>query len=92
MYNKAIFERKISLKNFFILRVSRLYPLHLFTLISVMLLQVYYFNLNGAYFVISINDLKHFIYHFFLIQEWGLSEGVAFNFLLIKIFESMVPS
>ena len=81
MYNKAISERKISLKNFFILRVSRLYPLHLFTLISVMLLQAYYFNLNGEYFVNSINDLKHFIYHFFLIQEWGLSEGLAFNYL-----------
>ena len=79
MYNKLIYEKKINLKNFFILRVSRLYPLHLFTLFFVMILQIYYFNLNGEYFVNSINDFKHFIYHFFLIQQWGLAETDAFN-------------
>mgnify|MGYP001425581909 FL=1 len=44
-----------------------------------MILQIYYFNLNGEYFVNSINDFKHFIYHFFLIQQWGLAETDAFN-------------
>ena len=79
MYNKKIYEKKINLRNFFILRVSRLYPLHLLTLLFVMILQICYFNLNGEYFVNSINDFKHFVYHFFLIQQWGLAETDAFN-------------
>ena len=79
MYSKSIYERKVNIKNFFILRISRLYPLHILTLISVMILQLFYFNLNGDYFVNNINDFKHFVYHFFLIQEWGFAEGWAFN-------------
>jgi peptidoglycan/LPS O-acetylase OafA/YrhL len=79
MYSKKIYERKINIKNFFILRVSRLYPLHILTLISAMALQIFYFNINGEYFVNNINDYKHFIYHFFLVQEWGFAEGWAFN-------------
>ena len=44
-----------------------------------LLFQKLYFSLNNEFFVYQANDLKNFILHFFLIQEWGFKIAWAYN-------------
>src|SRR3954447_10831898 len=60
-YRDAIYERSTNAWTFFVLRLSRLYPLHLVTLIIVALLQPVYFHQHGHFFVYQDNDLQHFM-------------------------------
>jgi len=77
LYLKKIYQKKINFYEFLILRISRLYPLHLVTLIAVLLI---YIALNSNNFHNPIQgDLKHFIYNLFLIQQWGISSFASFN-------------
>ena len=79
MYMNMILEKKINFKNFIILRLSRLYPLHLLTLFIMLFLQMYYIFLNNEYYIYQNNSWENFILHLFLIQEWGLSNNWGFN-------------
>jgi peptidoglycan/LPS O-acetylase OafA/YrhL len=78
-YRDAIAGRSISGWKFFTLRFSRLYPLHLVTLLAVALLQSFYFNLHGYFFVYQDNDLLHFLTQLFMASEWGLTAGLSFD-------------
>jgi len=78
-YKKKIENKKINFNNFLILRLSRLYPLHLLTLFAMLIFQKLYFSLNNEFFVYHANDLKNFILHLFLIQEWGFEIAWAYN-------------
>ena len=69
----------MSGKEFFLLRFSRLYPLHFITLIIVCLLQLYSIKKTGSYIVYSNNDLKHFLLNLFFISGWGGYEGPSYN-------------
>jgi peptidoglycan/LPS O-acetylase OafA/YrhL len=78
-YGEAIFWHKISLYAFFILRLSRLYPLHLITLIFVAVAQWRYAAVNGTSFVYDNNDIYHFVLNLFFISQWGFQRGLSFN-------------
>jgi len=78
-YKNVIANNIINSKRFFILRFSRLYPLHILTLTLVALLQFLYFSKNNLYFVYQNNDLKHFILQLFLASNWGFQTGDSFN-------------
>jgi peptidoglycan/LPS O-acetylase OafA/YrhL len=78
-YRDPIFEQAIGGWKFFALRFSRLYPLHLVTLLAVALLQSVYFNLHGYFFVYQDNDLPHFIAQLFMASEWGIVQGSSFD-------------
>ncbi|HWA02433.1 MAG TPA: acyltransferase [Rhizomicrobium sp.] len=52
------------------LRFSRLYPLHLVTLLSVAVLQYFFRRATGNFFVYDSNDLQHFATGLFLAQQW----------------------
>jgi peptidoglycan/LPS O-acetylase OafA/YrhL len=78
-YGDAIGARKIPAKKFFWLRFSRLYPLHLITLVLVCVLQWAYWQLNGGYFLVEINDARHFILNLFFASYWGFQDGFSFN-------------
>lgn len=78
-YRNAIASNLVSAKQFFILRLSRLYPLHISTLLIVALLQPIYFHLSNIYFVYQSNDLKHFFLQLFLASNWGFEVGTSFN-------------
>ena len=84
-YKKLIVEKKISGKNFFLLRFSRLYPLHFITLLIVAALQAIYFNTNGVFFVYQFNDLYHFILQIFFISDWGFEDGLSYNGVIWSI-------
>ena len=79
-YRERILEGVINFKNFIILRLSRLYPLHLLTLILVLIIQFFYNQSYSEHFIYKNNDLENFIAHFLLIQEWGLiGETASYN-------------
>ena len=77
LYLEKIYKKKISFYNFLILRISRLYPLHLITLILVLI--IYIFLNKNNYFNPIQADFEHFFYNLFLIHEWGLSSFASFN-------------
>ena len=78
-YRDSIASKSITYKNFFILRFSRLYPLHLATLLLVLALQTMYFHQRDYFFVYQNNDIPHFIYQLFLASSWGFEKGYSFN-------------
>ncbi|MBU3631619.1 acyltransferase [Polynucleobacter sp. AP-Melu-500A-A1] len=77
-YQNAIHQKIIGGGQFFVLRLSRLYPLHFATLLLIAALQIIYFRDYGNYFVVHNNDLKHFILQLFLASNWG-GQGFSFN-------------
>jgi peptidoglycan/LPS O-acetylase OafA/YrhL len=78
-YRDEISERSVSGWTFFVLRLSRLYPLHFVTLVLVALLQSAYFARNGAFFVYQHNDVQHFLAQLFLASDWGYARSDSFN-------------
>src|SRR3954453_16478594 len=78
-YRDAIYERSTDAWTFFVLRLSRLYPLHLVTLMIVALLQPVYFHQHGHFFVYQDNDPQHFMLQIMMASEWGISRGDSFN-------------
>lgn len=78
-YQDAIAENVISHKKFFVLRFSRLYPLHFITLLLVALLQAIYFSKAGYNFAYQYNDNTHFFLQLFLASNWGFERGHSFN-------------
>lgn len=78
-YKESLANGAVSAKTFFILRFSRLYPLHFVTLITVLLLQYAYFSERGFYFIYQFDDLRHFFLQLFLASNWGFELGDSFN-------------
>ena len=74
-YLDKINVTEINFKKFFILRFSRLYPLHFFTL----LLVVVIFLVQGRHILLQNIDIWHLLLNFFLIQNWGMENGPSFN-------------
>ncbi|MGZ5875737.1 MAG: acyltransferase family protein [Bradyrhizobium sp.] len=78
-YRDPIAERSVGGWKFFVLRFSRLYPLHLVTLLFVALLQPVYFGMHGYFFVYQANDLPHFAAQLFMASDWGIVQGYSFD-------------
>ena len=79
IYADRIIKQNISLKNFFIYRFSRLYPLHLLTLIIVVFLQIIHLNIFETFHHDYINDIYHFILNLFFVSFWGFEKSYSFN-------------
>ncbi len=78
-YQAPIHERRVSFGRFAWLRFSRLYPLHLATLLIVAGLNTVYFWRHGTYFVYQTNDLKHFLLQLAFASQWGFQDDNSFN-------------
>lgn len=78
-YREPIHCKIIDGKTFFVLRFSRLYPLHFLTLILVAVLQWLYIANSGFSFVYPHNDAYHFILNLFFASYWGFQKGYSFN-------------
>jgi peptidoglycan/LPS O-acetylase OafA/YrhL len=78
-YLSEIHSKKISFKRFMGLRFSRLYPLHIVTLLSVAVLQHLYSSRFGTSFIYTNNDFFHFILNIFMINFWNAKFGLSFN-------------
>ena len=79
LYADKIRLKMVNGRNFFILRFSRLYPLHFLTLLLVAFMQYITILHIGAPFVYTYNNLYHFLLNLFFIQSWGLEAGNSFN-------------
>lgn len=79
IYSEGISSKSVSLKTFVSNRFSRLYPLHLVTLLFTAALQLGYHRLFNSYFVYEFNDLKHFLLQLGFASFWGLQDGHSFN-------------
>lgn len=78
-YHDAVSGRLIGGWKFFVLRFSRLYPLHIATLLIVALAQPLYYRFNGYYFVYQENDLTHFALQLVMASNWGFQNALSFN-------------
>ena len=70
---------KVTSKEFFINRFSRLYPLHFITLILVLFIQLISKSITGNYQLFEYNDIYHFFLNLFFISGWGFHNGLNFN-------------
>lgn len=79
LYSKKVSQHQISFKKFILLRISRIYPLHLLTLVVVLVEQLFSLQINGDFVVYRFNDFFHFMMNIFLISHWGFQKGFSFN-------------
>lgn len=79
LYAEKIHRRETSVLEFFIFRFSRLYPLHLLTLLIVLAGQQFVHRQIGAYFIYPQNDLYHFGLQLLFMSNWGFDHGPSFN-------------
>ena len=77
-YKKLLINKSINAKTFFVLRFSRLYPLHILTLVLVALLQYLYHLKTSTYFNYQFYDFYHFFQHIFMVSNW-LNSDLSFN-------------
>ena len=79
LYLYKIQNNKISWKDFFIFRFSRLYPLHFITLNFILILYLI-FTLNHLIpFQFSEINIKHYLLNILLISSWGFENNASFN-------------
>lgn len=90
LYSDSISRDRISAFRFTVLRFSRLYPLHLATLLAVALMQAVYFKIHDSPFVYPVYDAKHFILSFFLLQSIGLESAPSYNWPSWSISVEMI--
>jgi len=101
LYSEAVSKRQVSAWRFAWLRFSRLYPLHILTLILVAAPLVLLSNLKGVF--ASHTDLKHLVLNLLFVSSWGAESGYSFNlpiwsvsveaflYLLFFIFCRLLP-
>lgn len=78
-YGAAIHNRAVAAREFFWLRFSRLYPLHIATLLTVIGLQALYRQIAGENYVYPTDDVGLFVRQLFLATDWGPQPPFSFN-------------
>jgi peptidoglycan/LPS O-acetylase OafA/YrhL len=78
-YGAAIHAGAVSGVRFFWLRFSRLYPLHIVTLLAVIGLQAIHRQLAGFDYVYPAQDTGLFVRHLLLATDWGPPPSFSFN-------------
>jgi peptidoglycan/LPS O-acetylase OafA/YrhL len=78
-YAQPIRDGHTTARRFFVLRFSRLYPLHALTLVLVLALQSVFIDRHGVPFIFLFNDLRHFVLQLFFASDWGFDKGLSFN-------------
>ena len=77
-YFDRIAQGAVSFRTFAVYRFSRLYPLHLATLLFVALAQWVYSANHGVAFVYCGNTATQFVQHMVFVQNW-VSPSLSFN-------------
>jgi peptidoglycan/LPS O-acetylase OafA/YrhL len=88
-YAAPLSRSTLSGGRFFVLRFSRLYPLHFVTLLLVAALQLLYFSRVGQYFIYPNNDWPHFIRQLFIASNWWSREE-SFNGPIWSVSEEVL--
>ena len=77
LYADRLGDRSLSVIDFWVLRITRLYPLHLVTLLVVAALELTFRRETGQFFIYGANDLSHFLRGLLFFQSNGA--GASFN-------------
>ncbi|MBC7757078.1 MAG: hypothetical protein H7Z20_10680 [Bdellovibrio sp.] len=72
-----MYQSNISFTKFAFLKLSRLYPLHLLTLLLVAAIQLYSANLHQV--AVGDNDAYHFFLNLFFVSAWELDNSLSYN-------------
>jgi len=73
-------QKKTGLAKFSLARFSRLYPLHLLTLLVVVAIQFVSMKIFDTYQIYAQNNFNYFFRNLFFVQAWGkLGDGFSFN-------------
>lgn len=72
-------RQRVTAREFFSYRFSRLYPLHFLTLCLVALLQGVSWTWLEKFQIYALNDVYHFFLNLFLASHWGFEKGFSFN-------------
>ncbi len=96
LYSEAIRGGRMGAWRFGWLRFSRLYPLHLVTLLAVTAMQFYFYSATGNYFIFDADDAPRFAASLLLAQQWlpptieqffnGPAWSVSIEVLLYGVF------
>lgn len=78
-YAQPVSQGQVTARRFAALRFSRLYPLHLITLLAVAALAARYQAQHGVSYVYQFNDVPHFILQLFLASDWPGRNEWSFN-------------
>jgi peptidoglycan/LPS O-acetylase OafA/YrhL len=78
-YAEQISDRRIGAIEFAARRFSRLYPLHIVTLVLVVALQFLYFRSHGQTFIVSNNSARAFLAQLFFASSWFDWQVESFN-------------
>lgn len=78
-YADAVANKKVTFVSYMHNRLTRLYPLHLATLLVVCIFQYLIYKSEGKFFIYNSNDLKHFVLNIFFASHWGAENGNSFN-------------
>lgn len=78
-YGEMISNKAITLTNFALLRLTRLYPLHVATLFATAFLQYLVFSKSGGTFVYGNNDVYHMILQLTFLNYGWIEIGHSFN-------------
>lgn len=72
-------RQTVSVRAFFNHRFSRLFPLHLITLLLITGLQLASWHIFGKFQIYAFNDIYHFFLNLFMASNWGFEKGPSFN-------------
>ena len=78
-YGQSVADAKVTAGRFAWLRFSRLYPLHLLTLLAMLPLIAWYRAQTGHDYVYVHNDVEHFVLQLFLASDWAGRSEWSFN-------------
>jgi len=78
IYQDRISSGRVTFLQFLTNRFSRLYPLHLLTLLLTLLLQHIYLQRHSSFFIYPNNSAQAFFQHLLFVQSWGENKS-SFN-------------
>lgn len=78
-YHHKIFTNEVSFKKFSVLRFSRLYPLHLVTLLFLLGIQFYFERLLGHPYMTHTHSNADVLAHFMMASGWGFTDWETLN-------------
>jgi peptidoglycan/LPS O-acetylase OafA/YrhL len=78
-YLQPLAERKLRGRDFFFLRLSRIYPLHVASLVLCAAVQWRLMVIKSPPLIYPTNDAYHFVLNLFFLQNGTAEEGYSFN-------------
>jgi len=79
VYSVSVGLGSVGSTQFIVARLARLYPLHLVTLLLVLVGQMFAYRSLGHEFIYTVNDSYHFVLNIFFASSWGFQSGLSFN-------------